>query len=122
MKFEQLKAATSYKLISFDEAEVIGGFVSKTYFLSVSGQTPCFNMQVHLNPLVYIREPEYWGIEVTGWVPGGICLEAMRPYHLTVPLTSIGTKGIEVIGDNKSLKIDVPHHVVQLSQATLETA
>jgi len=122
MKFEQLRAATTYKLVDFDKAEVIGGFVNDTYFLSVSGHVPCFNMHVRLNPLIYIREPEYWGIEVTGWVPDGICLEAIRPYHLTGPLSSIGTRGIEVIGGNRSLKIDVPHHVVELSKARLEIA
>jgi len=31
-------------------------------------------MGVSLVPLIYVKQPEYWGIEVIGTLPGGICL------------------------------------------------
>ena len=65
-------------------------------------------MTVRLSPLIYIRQPEYWGIEVVGSLPG-FCLTALAPYTVSIPLAGItGTKGIEVIGANKKQKIVVP--------------
>jgi hypothetical protein len=66
-------------------------------------------MEVQLEPLVFIRQPEFWGIEVVGRLPGGIGLPALAPYDVTIPLNGItGTKGIEVIGASRSKKIKVP--------------
>ena len=102
------RAATSSRVISFDKAEVRPGIVSGTYFLIVSGEAPCFNMVVTLTPLIYITCPEYWEIEVVGTLPGGVCLTAMRPYTVTIPLAGItGSKGIEVVGFNKQVKFEV---------------
>jgi hypothetical protein len=118
MKLEQLASATSFKLLPFDKAQVIGGFVSGTYFLTVSGTAPCLNMQVQLTPLIYVMQPEYWGIEVVGSVKGGICLDAVRPYHVTLPLLGgMGKKGIEVIGGNgQRQRIDVETEALALDQ------
>jgi hypothetical protein len=97
----------STRLINFDRAEVRPGFLPRTYFLIVSGTKPYLNMQVHLSPLIYIKRPEYWGIEVIGTLPG-IGLPALAPYHVSIPLDGItGTKGVEVIGANKRKKINV---------------
>ena len=61
-----------------------------------------------LSPLIYVRKPEYWGIEVIGSL-SGFCLPALAPYTVSIPIDSItGTKGIEVIGANKRQKIVVP--------------
>jgi hypothetical protein len=109
MSEEFLKAPTSasVRLIDFDHVEVRGGFVPGTCFLIVSGTKPCINMTVELSPLVYVRQPEYWGIEVVGSLPG-ICLEAIAPYTVSIPLDGIlGTKGIEVIGATKKQRINV---------------
>lgn len=66
-------------------------------------------MEVDLIPLVYIRQPEYWGIEVTGCLPAGIGLPTTAPYIASLPLNGIiGTRGIEVIGATRSEKISVP--------------
>lgn len=98
----------STRLINFDRAEVRPGFVPRTYFLIVSGTKPYLNMEVHLSPLIYIKQPEYWGIEVIGTL-SGIGLPALAPYHVSIPLDGItGTKGVEVIGANKRKKINVP--------------
>lgn len=102
------QVSQSVRRINFDRAEVRPGFVPKTYFLIVAGTKPYLNMQVHLSPLIYIRKPEYWGIEVIGTLPG-IGLPATAPYHVSIPLDGItGTKGIEVIGATKRKKINVP--------------
>jgi hypothetical protein len=64
-------------------------------------------MTVSLSPLVYIRQPEYWGIEVLGSLPG-LGLPAVAPYTVSLPLGGIiGTIGIEVIGANKKKQIAI---------------
>ncbi len=110
-EFEALPQPSSCRLIDFDKdkTEVRPGIVSGTYILIVRGTKPYLNMQVNLVPLVYIRQPEYWGIEVIGCLPGGIGLPATEPYTAILPLNgTIGTKGIEVIGATCSEKILVP--------------
>ena len=105
---EKLEAASSVRKIPFDSAEVVSGIVPDTYFLVVRGEAPCLNMTVTLSPLIYIRCPEYWGIEVVGSLPGGFCLDAIKPYVKAIPLAGItGSRGIEVIGANRTLRFDV---------------
>ena len=111
MSEEFLNAPTpsSVRLINFDKAEVITGIVPRKYILVVSGTAPCLNMHVSLSPLIYIKQPDYWGIEVVGSLPGGICLRALKHYTVSIPLDGItGKKGIEVIGAGKREKINVP--------------
>ncbi len=106
-RFNALPRASSCRLIDFERAEVRPGFVTGTWILIVSGTKPWANMQVSLVPLVYIRQPEYWGIEVVGCLPG-VGLPVQAPYTEALPLDSIlGTRGIEVIGATRSERIDV---------------
>ena len=109
-EFEALPHASSCRLIDFEQAEVRPGIVSGTYILIVRGTKPYLNMEVNLIPLVYIRQPEFWGIEVTGCLPGGIgVLAPTAPYIASLPLNGIlGTKGIEVIGATRTEKIPLP--------------
>jgi len=112
MSKELLKApkASSVRLIDFRTAKVVPGFLPNTWFLVVTGIKPCLNMKVKLSPLIYIRQPDYWGIEVVGSLHG-ICIVgiAPAPYNVSIPLDGIlGTKGIEVIGATKKKRIDVP--------------
>jgi hypothetical protein len=108
-RLESHPAAQSYRLLDFESVEVSGGFVNDTYFLTVRGTTPCINMKVSLSPLIYIRCPEYWGIEVVGHLPHGICLDAIGHYEETIELTGItGSRGIEVIGATRTEIRDVP--------------
>ena len=105
---EKLQAANSVRKIGFDDAAVVPGIVPGTYFLVVRGEAPCLNMEVNLSPLIYINCPDYWGIEVVGSLPGGFCLDAIKPYVVTIPLAGIiGSRGIEVIGANRSERFDV---------------
>jgi hypothetical protein len=108
-EFEAMPQASSCRLIDFEKAEVRPGIVSGTYILIVRGTKPYLNMKVRLIPLVYIRQPEYWGIEVTGCLTEGIGLPATEPYTAILALNdTVGTQGIEVIGATHSETISVP--------------
>lgn len=101
-------AAESCRSIDFEKAEIHPGILPETWFLTVRGIKPCLNMKVELVPLVFVKCPEYWGIEVVGCLPNGICLTAVEPYNVTIQLAGItGSYGIEVIGANKREKIEV---------------
>jgi hypothetical protein len=67
-------------------------------------------MKVMLSPLVYVRIPEYWGIEVLGCV-NGIVLPTIGTYQELLPLEgTIGTKGIEVIWANGEIqRFEIAH-------------
>jgi len=107
-EFARQPVSESVRLIDFERAEVRPGFLPGTYILVVSGTKPYLNMQVMLSPLVYVRQPEYWGIEVIGSLPG-IGLPALAPYTVSLPLDSIrGSIGIEVIGANQTQFINLP--------------
>lgn len=104
-QFQALPKPESSRLIDFEEAEIRPGIVSGTYILIVKGTTPYLNMTVNLVPLVYVRQPEYWGIEVIGSL-SGIGLPATAPYTASIPIEGIrGTEGIEVIGATLSKQI-----------------
>jgi len=104
----RLPAPQSCRVVDFDKAEVVvlESFPPQ-YLLVVSGTKPYLNMRVDLVPLAYIRQPDYWGIEVVGCLPG-IGLPATAPYAISLPLAGhIGTAGIEVIGASEHQQIQV---------------
>lgn len=106
--FQALPTPQSCRVIDFESARV---FTLRTkpprHVLVVRGEKPYFNMQVSLVPLVYIQQPEYWGIEVVGCLPE-VGLPAVTPYVVHLDLDStMGTRGIEVIGASSSEKIDI---------------
>lgn len=114
-KFEEAEGAKSCRLLARTidgtkaEAQVVPGIVNNTYILIVRGKKPYLNMRVSLAPLTYVRQPEYWGIEVIGCVPG-IHIPTVGTYEEFLPLDGIrGTKGIEVIWSGGEVeRIDVP--------------
>lgn len=108
-EFNSLPAPGSCRLIDFESVEilVLESFPPQ-YILVVAGTKPYLNMKVDLVPLVYIRQPEYWGIEVVGCLPG-IGLPATAPYSVSISLNGIiGTVGIEVIGATRSEQREIP--------------
>lgn len=106
--FLKTPTPTSVRLINFTRAEVRPGFLPNTWILIVSGTKPYANMTVRLSPLIYIRRPEYWGIEVIGSLPG-IGIPVTAPYTVSMQVDqTLGTKGIEVIGASRRKKILVP--------------
>jgi len=106
---EQLPPATSSRRLDFDRAQVLTlRSFPPQHVLRVSGTKPLANMEVDLVPRQYIRQPEYWGIEVVGTLHG-IGLPAVAPYLVSLRLDGlIGTRGIEVIGATRTEKIDLP--------------
>src|SRR5919112_6700832 len=96
--YEVLPKAGSYRLVDFEWAEIVTlESFPPQFLLRVGGTKPYANMSVDLSPLVHIRQPEYWGIEVVGRLRGGIGLPAVAPYTASIPLAGItGTEGIEV--------------------------
>lgn len=105
-KTSSLRAGVeSCALVSFTRATVAG---TKVKSLVVEGTAPCLNMKISLLPRIYIDCPTHWGIEVVGCLPGGLCLPAIKKFKVTIKLRGIvGSKGIEVIGANKSKKMKV---------------
>lgn len=106
---QALPTPQSCRIIDFESAQVVTLRTRPPRrVLTVSGQKPYFNMTVSLSPLVYIQQPEYWGIEVVGCLPE-VGLPAVAPYVVSLDLSGIiGTRGIEVIGASRSERIDVP--------------
>jgi hypothetical protein len=105
-----LPAPTFARLIDFERADVITPMIYPPRpTLVVSGVKPVSTMTVALRPLTYIRQPEYWGIEVVGTLPPGLTptpLMTNVPYAVELLLDSaIGTVGIEVIGATKTEQI-----------------
>jgi hypothetical protein len=107
-EFDQLPSVSSCRRIDFDQAQVLTlRSFPPQHVLRVSGNKPFVNMEVSLTPLVFIQQPEYWGIEVIGCLPG-IGLPALAPYSVSLRLAgTIGTKGIEVLGATGTKKIDL---------------
>ena len=106
--FEALPHSSTCRLIDFERADVVPGFVSKTFFLIVAGTKPWLTMKVELHPLIHIQRPDYWGIELVA-CQEGIGLPQAAPYHVALDITHLlGTKGIEVIGASSKKQFNVP--------------
>jgi len=107
---QDLPKADSQRLIDFERAQILTlESFPPQFVLRVTGTKPFLNMEVQLVPLMFVQQPEFWGIEVVGRLPGGIGLPALAPYDVSIPLSGIiGTKGIEVIGASRSKRIRVP--------------
>lgn len=102
---EALPQSSGCRIIDFDSAEVVPGIVPKTFFLIVSGTKPMLTMKVDLVPLIYVKQPDYWGIEVVG-CQSGIGLPMVAPYHVVLDISHLlGTEGIEVIGASHQEKM-----------------
>ena len=97
------KKPTGVVLLDIEDAQLTPGIVKDTYFLTVSGTKPWLTMKVEFLPLIYVRQPEYWGIQIVG-VQSGIGLPATAPFTHTEEVTQyLGTKGVEAIGANKKI-------------------
>ena len=107
-ELQDLPQPVSTRLIDFEHSEILTlESFPPQYVLVVSGRKPYWNMRVALSPLTYIRQPEYWGIEVIGSVGERVLPSPGAPYTVSLPLTSIGTCGIEVIGATRSERHDI---------------
>jgi len=105
---QALPPSTMCRLITFNHAQVVPGFIPKTFFLIVTGEKPWASMAVELRPLIYVIRPDYWGIEVEG-CQHGFGIPVKVPYSAVLDITHyLGKHGIEVIGANKKQQIKVP--------------
>jgi len=106
--FQALPTPTSFRLLDFEEAQILTlRSFPPQFVLRVSGTKPYANMHVELVPAVFIRQPEYWTIEVVGSLRG-IGLPALAPYTVSIPLNGIlGTRGVEVTGATRSERFDL---------------
>jgi hypothetical protein len=78
-------------------AQVRPGFIKETYFLFLAGKKPHANTWVEIKPVVYVKQPEYWRIDVMECHSGDILLPTVMPYLFDQEITStMGTKGIEL--------------------------
>lgn len=107
---DALPSPESCWIIDFDKVDLITQeSFPPQYVVVVSGTKPYLNMRVELMPRIYIQQPEYWGIEVVGCLPGGVGLPALAPYTVSLRLAGVtGTRGVEVIGATRTEKILVP--------------
>jgi hypothetical protein len=107
--YQELPPPSTVRRIDFDHARVITlRTFPPQYILQVSGTKPDLNMRIELLPLVYIRQPEFWEIEVVGTVRG-VALPTTTPYVVSLPVTAtLGTDGIEVVGATRRQRIDIP--------------
>jgi hypothetical protein len=112
---QALPVAQSTRLITFETAQIISLMIYPPRpVLVVSGYKPYPTMTVKLVPLMYVRQPDYWGIEVVGAPPGQGRLIPMAsitrtPYSVELDLAGVtGKLGIEVIGANHTEQIAVP--------------
>ncbi len=106
--FASAPPASAFRLLDFDDADVVTlESFPPQYVLRVSGSKPYATMDVRLVPLVYVRQPEYWGIEVVGSLHG-IGLPVVQPYEVSLAVTSfLGTAGIEVIGATRRQRFEI---------------
>jgi hypothetical protein len=103
-------AAQSTGLVEFETAEVVSQMIYPPRpVLVVTGRKPHPSMTIELVPLVYIRQPEYWGIEVIGSGAGPRGAAGVSvPYAVQLDLAPCtGTAGVEVVGANQSKQLPV---------------
>lgn len=101
---------TSCRLIDFDSAKVLYDSILGYPAVIVHGTKPYEAMTEALWSMIYIQQPEYWGYEVVGCLPDDeVTARVEGPYVLVLPLptAALGTKGVEIIGANKTQAIDI---------------
>ena len=93
------------ELIDFKDARV--DKKGQSIILTVAGEKPYSNMEVHLSAVRYVVEPDYHLILVYGYLSGA-GLPAVAPYSVALDISSsTGRKGVVVQGKATSKKIDV---------------
>lgn len=110
----QMSSSTEHKPewvpVDFESATIQTN-PSKSKVLIVKGQTPSSSSEgspVKLQPVKYVVRPEYWRIDVL-WDRADAIFQSLNSYEAPpLDLTGVtGTKGIEVVGKDRSEKIDV---------------
>jgi hypothetical protein len=94
--------------VNFEKAEIRPGEKAGYFTLEVTGLAPGFSphdCQIKLEPEVHASQPEYWKIKVL-WNCSDAVIESPCPFKASLMLDGIpGTKGVEVVGETRSIKI-----------------
>jgi hypothetical protein len=97
--------------VAFESATVEHDESRHSPILRVSGVTPSSgpdSLGVELHPVTYIVQPEYWVIAVD-FDSADALFQSITPYTVSHSIKGfVGTRGIEVVGQGKSIRIDVP--------------
>jgi hypothetical protein len=104
----QLQSNGPCQPLDFDKIEIRKGDGKDTWMLVVTGTTGGSPKGVQLIPAVYVRQPDYWRIEL---VQCGKDAEGPETAHFTarLPLLGLlGTSGIEIVGAPRIERIDMP--------------
>jgi hypothetical protein len=108
-----LSTAPAGRIIDFDEAELRRPPFQSDWYLWVRGRLPALGLDARLAPRLYQGRPDYWAIEVaaiTATNPDNDNSTSIEDYifERSVPLAGItGTRGIMVIGANRSQQIEI---------------
>lgn len=98
--FTGLPPSRTHRLLEFDKA-----VVEPRLKLRVTGSAPYPGMRITLAPLAYVRQPEFWGVEVVGTLPEPRPPMA-TPYEVELDLPGpMGTVGVEVVGSGLTERI-----------------
>jgi hypothetical protein len=106
MGLDEVRDRRDGQLIDFETAELISTMIypPPPPTLVVTGVKPHPDMEISLEPLVYVSQPQFHGIQVVGSpaLPDGPYVApaiAPVPYSVQLSLEGItGTEGVEVIG------------------------
>lgn len=93
-------------LVDFDTAQFVWDPVTGHRVLEVQGVAGYAGMQIELAPLAYVRQPEFWAIQVTGCAPG-TGLSVMTPYTATLDIDEYapGRQGADILGRNQDIRL-----------------
>jgi len=99
---------TACRLVTVEKATLVQDPAGPTrrVLLVVSGWNPGPGFTDKLVPLVYIRQPAYWGIRAEGCGPTSGVVPIVERYTVALDVTStLGTAGVEVIGANRTIQL-----------------
>jgi hypothetical protein len=112
-----LSTVSGGQMIDFEMAELRRLPFQDNLYLWVKGQLPAKGLNARLAPRIYHDRPDYWVIEVAAFVDMAEQTDTDLPrdeasvslnFERSVPLAGItGTRGVAVIGANRSERIDI---------------
>ncbi len=112
-----LSMVSGGQMIDFEMAELRRLPFQDGLYLWVKGQLPAKGMDARLAPRIYHGRPDYWAIEVAAFADTAAGNNSTQPiddegetlnFERSVPLAGItGTRGVTVIGANRSARIDI---------------
>lgn len=109
---DELPISSSVRLVPVTEVKLRDGFANDTYFLMAWGEKPYKAMEVEIVPMIYVRRPEWWQVDIVGSLKGDRETSAVTgEYFVSREIWFWGTKGIEVRGKDFIHRIDKPENV-----------